>query len=279
MFTQEIYKYKIGIAALAFVLTFVFSSYNCIENESKAGISASKNETAVRPDSVKIPDGLRKLLKAYPDFLERADENHLYWKDGTVMIYDDGKDKTFEEKLDNADLEDMMTQEYVRGADWDYPPPENFEPGRIRNEAFFLKMYGGTQSEVKGNLVTISWTPSGASLQVSSVNDADKQLKAVADELAAMPEKFQKYFKKTAGTFNYRKIAGTNRTSAHSYGIAIDINTQYSDYWQWNGTMNYKNQIPIEIVEVFEKYGFIWGGKWYHYDTMHFEYRPELIVN
>jgi D-alanyl-D-alanine carboxypeptidase len=24
-------------------------------------------------------------------------------------------------------------------------------------------------------------------------------------------------------------------------------------------------------------YGFIWGGKWYHYDTMHFEYRPELM--
>lgn len=26
-----------------------------------------------------------------------------------------------------------------------------------------------------------------------------------------------------------------------------------------------------------EKHGFIWGGCWYHYDTMHFEYRPELL--
>ncbi|MDD5211432.1 MAG: M15 family metallopeptidase, partial [Sulfuricurvum sp.] len=26
------------------------------------------------------------------------------------------------------------------------------------------------------------------------------------------------------------------------------------------------------------KYGFIWGGRWYHYDTMHFEYRPELLA-
>jgi hypothetical protein len=30
-----------------------------------------------------------------------------------------------------------------------------------------------------------------------------------------------------------------------------------------------------ERVEIFERHGFIWGGKWYHYDTMHFEYRPE----
>jgi len=30
-------------------------------------------------------------------------------------------------------------------------------------------------------------------------------------------------------------------------------------------------------VAVFERHGFIWGGKWFHYDTMHFEYRPELL--
>jgi D-alanyl-D-alanine carboxypeptidase len=32
-----------------------------------------------------------------------------------------------------------------------------------------------------------------------------------------------------------------------------------------------------EIVRIFEAHGFIRRGKWYHYDTMHFEYRPELI--
>jgi peptidoglycan L-alanyl-D-glutamate endopeptidase CwlK len=37
---------------------------------------------------------------------------------------------------------------------------------------------------------------------------------------------------------------------------------------------------PIwEIVRIFEKHGFVWGGKWYHYDTMHFEYRPEIVLN
>ena len=33
----------------------------------------------------------------------------------------------------------------------------------------------------------------------------------------------------------------------------------------------------IELVNIFEKNGFIWGGRWYHYDTMHFEYRPEMF--
>ena len=27
-----------------------------------------------------------------------------------------------------------------------------------------------------------------------------------------------------------------------------------------------------------ERHGFIWGGKWYHYDTLHFEYRPGLLA-
>ncbi len=43
------------------------------------------------------------------------------------------------------------------------------------------------------------------------------------------------------------------------------------------GSYPFKNRIPAEIVAIFEKHGFIWGGRWYHYDTMHFEYRPELI--
>ena len=34
---------------------------------------------------------------------------------------------------------------------------------------------------------------------------------------------------------------------------------------------------PLEIVEIFERHGFIWGGRWKHYDTMHFEFRPELL--
>jgi hypothetical protein len=65
-------------------------------------------------------------------------------------------------------------------------------------------------------------------------------------------------------------------------GIAIDLVTEHSHYWRWGRTAfsrpaNWRNEIPGEIVKIFEKHGFIWGGKWYHFDTMHFEYRPEIL--
>ena len=41
----------------------------------------------------------------------------------------------------------------------------------------------------------------------------------------------------------------------------------------------YRSDTPAEIVEIFEKHGFIWGGRWFHYDTMHFEYRPEADIS
>lgn len=255
----------------------LFLSFNCSETNSKDNkVPAFRSGNAeYGRDSIKQPVGLQKLLKAYPNFLEKGEDNKLYWKDGSVMTYDDGMEKGFDEMLDNPDIEDMFSQEYVAGEDWSQPPAENFDPGRIRYEQFFSKMYGKSQGEVSKNLRTINWF--GTSVQVSTVNNIDEKFEAVMEDLEKLPEKFHKYFKKTAGTYNYRKIAGTDRLSTHSYGIAIDINTDYSDYWRWDKSMKYKNRIPYEVAEVFERHGFIWGAKWYHYDTMHFEYRPELL--
>lgn len=216
------------------------------------------------------------LIKTYPEWLDSADENNLYWKDGTVMLYDDGNiSKTHDEALNDPDLEDMLSQEYVNG-ELQEPPAENFEPGRIRYEPFFLKMYGNNSSQVQKNLVNVTWVD-GSVLKFNNVNGAAVQLEKAAEELKQLPDEFHKYLKNIGGTFVWRNISGTNRLSNHSYGTAIDINTKYSDYWQWNKSLSYRNRIPIEIVNIFEKYGFIWGGKWYHYDTMHFEYRPELV--
>jgi hypothetical protein len=113
------------------------------------------------------------------------------------------------------------------------------------------------------------------------VNGVDEQLRAVSAEIDALPEKIKRAAYPIAGTYKCRAVADTGQASPHGYGIAIDLNTAASDYWYWRphgGAVVYRNRMPLEIVTIFEKHGFIWGGKWYRYDIMHFEFRPELLV-
>ncbi|MFN8396624.1 MAG: M15 family metallopeptidase [Bacteroidia bacterium] len=220
-----------------------------------------------------------RLLQAYPEHLTGIEGNELVWKDGTRMVWDDGKSgKAFEELEAKPDIEDMFAFEYPDSFEWEFV--ENQDPGRIRNEAFFRKMYGGTAQEVGKHLVHVDWF--GHRIQVSKVNGVDAALLRVAKRLEAYPDLIE-YLRPPGGGYNWRPIAGTDRLSAHSFGIAVDICTQYSDYWRWSPEFSkgkplvYKNRIPKLIVEAFEAEGFIWGGKWFHFDTMHFEYRPELL--
>lgn len=228
-------------------------------------------------------DAAQRLLAAYPDFLSAYQDNAVRWQDGTVMLFDDGRVKSFQERLDDADLEDQLSLTYPVGAASFVPPAPDDDPGRIRFEPLFKKMYGASRKAVEANLTTIIWLPrsSGQRIKISKINGIDKKLQAVSDELDRLPAALKQYVDTPAGTYNWRPIAGTERLSAHSFGIAIDINAKQGDYWRWQGANTaptYRNRIPREIVEIFEKHGFIWGGKWYHYDTLHFEYRPELLA-
>ncbi|HZX59685.1 MAG TPA: M15 family metallopeptidase [Mucilaginibacter sp.] len=231
-----------------------------------------------------IPATARKLIKSYPAFVTGFADNHLIFKDGSKLLWDDGiKNKSYQALLDNPDVKDMFIQQYEKGQI--KGPTKNVDPGRIRYEPFFKKIYGSTKSEVEKNLVTITWCPKlvGQKITVTKVNGVDKKLIEISKDLDEHPE-LKKYLTNIGGTFAWRNIAGTHRHSMHSFGMTIDLNTQYSDYWQWtckcnneNAELKYQNRIPQVIVDIFEKHGFIWGGKWYHYDTMHFEYRPELL--
>lgn len=237
---------------------------------------------AVVHSAENVPVGLQHLLNAYPEYLQSASLNVLNWKDGTAMVYDDGIQKNdFDTRFNMPDLEDQMSLSYPAGMKYSVPLKDD-DPGRIRYEPFFKKMYGSTPKEVRSKLAVIRWMPKTVNkkIRISSVNNVHKHLQAVSDELDRLPKDLKKYVSKIAGTFNWRKIAGTKSLSLHSFGIAIDINRKYSHYWRWGNLSDpkYKNSIPMEIVDIFEKHGFIWGGKWYHYDTMHFEYRPELLI-
>jgi hypothetical protein len=227
------------------------------------------------------------LVKAYPDFLDRIEGNDLVWKDGTRMSIDDGKgSKTFEAMLNDPDIKDMFAMTYPAG-DAGVPPAVDFDPGRIRYLPLFTKMYGDCQkSNMAGGAAEIVWlrTKYGKTVRFSKTNGAAAALQRVSDELDRLPARFLEYLRPLQGTYNCRPIAGTNRPSAHGLGIAIDIAAAHAHYWLWSKPdagvrIAYRNEIPWEIVRAFEKHGFIWGGKWYHYDTMHFEYRPEMLID
>ncbi|NJM34678.1 MAG: M15 family metallopeptidase [Rhodomicrobium sp.] len=227
-----------------------------------------------------------RMIAAYPDFLQSHDGTHLVWRDGTRMAFDDGRgEKPLETRLASADIEDQFTPPYAAGALFD-DPAKDFDPGRARNADFLRKMYGDCRKgEVQKKLVDVAWLPNngGKTVKITSVNGVAEKLKLVSEELDALPKELTAYVKPVSGTFNCRKISQTDQSSAHGYGIAIDINAKFGDYWQWGkpdrqGNYAYRNRIPWEIAAIFEKHGFIWGGKWYHFDTFHFEYRPELIA-
>lgn len=226
-----------------------------------------------------IPEGARKLISAYPALQLKYDANQIIFPDGTSIVYDDGKTKTFVEQLDDCDIEDMFAMEYDTVTT---PPKYLNDCGRGRNEQFFKKVYGNSANAVAAKLQKVSWF--GQQLPITSVNGVADTIKVIAKELSEKPQ-LKKYLTQ-ASSFYWRQVRGAKRQSAHSYGIAIDINVANSTYWLWQNkgkqetdSIGYSNKIPMEIVKTFEKHGFIWGGRWYHYDTMHFEYRPEFLTS
>ncbi|MCL2243076.1 MAG: M15 family metallopeptidase [Treponema sp.] len=89
----------------------------------------------------------------------------------------------------------------------------------------------------------------------------------------------------------WRNIAETQSRSYHSYGLAVDLIPRSwggrETYWLWAAerrsdwwNISYNNRFhpPAAVIKAFETFGFIWGGKWTLFDTMHFEYRPEILI-
>ncbi len=231
--------------------------------------------------SISLAEKLEILKNTYPAVISEIRGSEIVLKSGKTIVTDDGRDKDHQSKLKYADVEDSLSQIYPLGVCDQGPPTVNFDPGRIRNSALMRSLYGDTEAMAKATLRKVEWF--GRSLPVTTRHGVDVALESVRDDLKKSPKKIRKYLVKPGGSFSWRVIAGTDRLSVHSFGAAIDINTKYTDYWRWAGGQPgdvpiYKNKIPKEIVEVFERHDFIWGGKWYHFDTMHFEYRPELIA-
>ena len=171
-------------------------------------------------------------------------------------------------------------------------PNRRANPPR-RNPDFYDTLWQAhNSSEAAANLVRINFL--GKNFDVHrELKDRLQKIDGLIREAAKTDPEIQPFIDNigSIGAFNWRNVAITVSRSYHSYGIALDILPKnlrgLATYWQWTGDANpewykvpYSKRYhpPLSVVRIFERYGFCWGGKWPLFDTMHFEYRPEIMI-
>jgi len=232
---------------------------------------------------VSLQTDLLVLIASYPRAItglgwDRRGRIVVRLRSGRGLVYDDGRPKSFYEKLDRPDLQDALAVIYDRGP-LRRPPGPGHDPGRFRVAALFRAVYGDSPRAVRANLVWVDFC--GQRVRFNSRAGAARALARVGRDLAGLLRRrpdLRKYVFPLGGTFLWRRIAGTRRLSPHAWGMAIDLNARLGAYWRWTRHRPRPGRYPPEIVRIFERYGFIWGGKWHHFDLAHFEYRPELTL-
>ena len=268
------------------------------------------------------PDELNIFKRAYPDitFKSEYDGNLkdwkitmiipekngnrnvvLYWCNGSMVPYEELKNKdkywtllySYNSKEDLADPADFTSEQIATMKN--FGSDDNRKNGAGTPMFFFDAIYdSSTRASLEKHLVYTKFLGKAITIherikapllrveeRINKLAETDKEVK---DFLAGL-SKNEAYY--------WRLIAGTNRKSFHSLGIAIDVQPKYYGgkdvYWSWAKDRDPENWMltplskrwmpPKSVIKIFEEEGFIWGGKWAIWDNMHFEYHPELILN
>ena len=227
---------------------------------------------------------LQALEGAYPGLRRNGAADGVVMPNGTVLALGHDKDRPALQRLASASIAEQFHDIYPLTFDPEPRKTPFFDPGRARNDQFFRSLYFENKKDAKASLAKVAYAGRGhARYFMTKRNAVHCQLATAMAAVADLAVAGHPAMRDVGGSFNWRTISGTNRLSAHSFGIAFDLNANLGGYWKWSGKPEgnvgeYNNKIPLEIVATFERFGFIWGGKWHHYDGMHFEYRPELIL-
>jgi hypothetical protein len=243
------------------------------------------------------PRRIRDLAFREGDWALRIDETWYYWAKGRLLpeeLRDRWEEyasyRFYSYSLDLPPIPDL--DEETKRRLKNRLEQAEVNPPR-RHEGFLEDLYqAATRGQTEARIVTVKLM----GFEVRAHEQVAAALEAVNNDLEVLTEtdpgvrRFVAGLKGLAG-YNWREIAGTRSRSYHSYGIAIDLAPKSfggkHTYWRWALPQNeefyaipYERRwmVPQQIVEVFEQWGFIWGGKWFFFDTMHFEYRPEILI-
>ncbi len=233
-------------------------------NVVEAPLFAVPSPTVTEAKSTAVPAPLACIVRDY-DATARLGE------DGWSLVLPSGQ------AIPYAEVADVYEIPYPHGAI--KPVTEvDFDPGRVRIDALMFATYGRSAKEVQAALTPVK-IGGKVVLVHKKIAEPLRRVAARIAEAMKHDRTLAPFFESLGGTFNWRKIAGTDELSMHAWAIAIDLDTTRASYWRNDRETNpvWKNRYPQAIVDAFESEGFVWGGRWYHYDTMHFEYRPELL--
>lgn len=264
---------------------FVCAVWLCLAGVSYAAEnSVTENPTAAPVWSWSDKDvDLQCLREAYPAQVQgMADDAQGTWlvlRNGKRVLYAAPQELRPDSLSPQSTVRQSMEQPYplepLRPA-----PAVGEHPGRVRSQDFLAALYGNNKAAVRSQLHVVPLA--GRSVLFSSSTGAAHALRKVGTALDALLQrdpKMRAWVLPLGGTFLWRNVAGEERLSPHSFGVAVDLNPSKGAYWRWSGGVSHPAQklYPSEIVKIFEDNGFVWGGKWREYDLMHFEYRPEIL--
>jgi hypothetical protein len=251
----------------------------------------------------------RALVAAYPDYVLSAELRTIESTgsaDWAVLVgdtwfyYADGK-LLPEELLHRApEYDPIFFYSHPRGLSRSTPPElisrrrETGGMGTTRRHArsphFFNALYRAhNRNEASRQIRTIRFLGKNINVHYMIVEKLTLIEERIM-EAAKTDTQVQAYLNniETIAGWSWREVSGSQTRSFHSYGVAIDILPRELGgrqiYWQWAGP-NWRS-IPHErrynppdaVIRAFESFGFFWGGYWLPFDTIHFEYRPEVFI-
>jgi hypothetical protein len=255
------------------------------------GLAAATS--ALAQERVQDDPRVRAFAEAYRPFIDSVS-----YRNGDIVFSIEGKEVHFEDgrlleasRLDRRESCDPVFYRYPLEPLTKAPVPAAEFPTSCRHVPEIL--WGETESEARRHASGVRFI--GRRMFVNDVLRAplaavERDLRALAARDTAVAEWIDEI--EITYSFVDRDISATDTPSYHAWGLAFDLVPESYEgrhvYWRWSRALDRQGwqSIPLEerwspppgVVEIFERHGFVWGGKWGYFDMIHFEYRPEILI-